>query len=55
MTIEKVSLSSFRYIRDLREVPPNEISIIKGETPLNNANSDEVRVLNPITNIISYK
>jgi hypothetical protein len=55
MIIKKVSFSSFRHIRDLREVSSNEISIIKSETSLNNVSSDKVRVLNPITNIINYK
>jgi hypothetical protein len=55
MIIEKVSPSSFRHIKDLREVPLNEISVIKSETSLNNVNNDEVRVLNSIINVINYK
>jgi hypothetical protein len=55
MALEKVSPPSSRYFRDLREVPPDEISVIKSETLLNNTSSDEVRVLNPIANTISYK
>jgi hypothetical protein len=55
MIIEKVSPSNFRHIRDLREVSPNEMLVIKSETPLNNVSNDKVRVLNSITNIIDYK
>jgi hypothetical protein len=55
MIIEKVSLSNFRHIKDLKEVSPNKILIIKGETSLNSANNNKVRVLNSITNTINYK
>jgi hypothetical protein len=55
MALEEVSPSSSRHFRDLREVPSDEISIIEGETPLDNIGSDEVRVLDPVADAISYK
>jgi hypothetical protein len=55
ITLEEVSPPSSRYFRDLREVPPDEMSVIEGETLLNSAGSDEARVLNPIADAIGYK
>jgi transposase InsO family protein len=55
MTIEEASPPSFRHIRDLREVPPDEMSVIEGETPLDSAGSDEARVLNPVADAIGCK
>jgi Integrase zinc binding domain len=55
VTIEEVSPPSSRHIRNLREVPPDEMSVIDGETPLDNAGSDEARVLNPVADAIGCK
>jgi hypothetical protein len=55
MALKKLNLFNFKYIRGLKEVSPDEISVIKGETPLKNAGRDEVRVLNSVADTISYK
>src|SRR5437763_2392926 len=53
--LEEASPPSSRHFRDLREVPPDEMSVIEGETPLDSAGSDEARVLYPVADAIGCK
>src|SRR6266516_2204659 len=54
--IEKVSPSSFRQPRGLREVPPDEMSVFEGEMPLDSAGCDEGSAfLYPVADAIGCK
>jgi hypothetical protein len=55
MTLKKLNPPNFKHTKSLKEVSLDEISIIKSETPLKNANRDEVRMLNSIADAINYK
>jgi hypothetical protein len=55
MTLKKLNSSNFKHIKGLKKVSFDEISIIKGETPLKSAGRDEIRIFNFIADIINYK
>jgi hypothetical protein len=55
VALEEASPPSSRHFRDLREVPPDEMSVVEGETPLDSAGCDEARMLNPVADAIGCK